>query len=304
MKITVSAPAKINLFLDVLGKRPDGFHEIRSILAPVTLQDRITIEETDGAIETVADSALRFPGIPWKTNMCASRDNLATRAALLLREATGCSKGARITIEKRVPVNGGLGGGSSDAAATLRGLNTLWRTGLGLERLMELGSQLGCDIPALVHGGIVTMGGRGELITGIAAKPAQPLWFLLVNPGFGVSTADIYGRFQRREKNRSTGRSFNEIVRSFQQGKMEDVAAGAFNALEEAVFLKYPLLRMLKDSLLAAGAPAALLSGSGATLFAIGRNRGQLEHLAARVRKDLGCPLWMEPATVADNGGN
>ena len=301
MKTTIPAPAKINLFLDVIGKRPDGFHDIRSILAPVSTRDIITIEETNGTIETVADSELFFSGIPWKTVMCSPQENLTTRAALLLQKATGCSKGARITIEKHVPITGGLGGGSSDAAATLRGLNKLWGTGLGGEHLMELGSRLGCDIPALVHGGIVAMEGRGERVSRVAVDPSRKLWFLLVNPGFGVSTADIYGRYQRSEKNHSTARGFNEIVQSLQQGKMEDMAAGTFNALEEVVFFKYPLLRMLRDRLRDAGAIAVLLSGSGATLFALGRNREQLENIAARVRKDMDCPLWMETATVADN---
>ena len=301
MRITVSAPAKINLFLDVIGKRPDAYHEIRSIVAPVSIQDRITLEETDGEIETIADSELHFPGIPWKMPLCRPHENLTTRAAHLLREATGCSKGARITIEKHVPVNGGMGGGSSDAAATLRGLNRLWRTGLGVERLMELGARLGCDIPALVHGGMVRMEGRGERVTGIIGEPAQTIWFLLVNPGFGVSTADIYGRYQRTEKNHSTGQGFNEIVLRLQQGRIEEIASFLFNSLEAVVFSKYPLLCMLRDQLLAAGATAALLSGSGATLFALGQSRAHLEDIAARVRTAMGCPLWMMPATVADN---
>lgn len=302
MLITVSAPAKINLFLDIIGKRPDGYHEIQSIVAPVSTHDNITLEETDGEIETVASNDILFPGIPWTTPLCCPQENLTTRAAHLLRDLTGCSKGVRITIEKHVPVNGGMGGGSSDAAATLRGLNRLWQTNMGVGQLMELGSKLGCDIPALVHGGFVRMEGRGERVTGIKGAPVKPMWILLINPGFGVSTADIYGRYQRTEKIRSTGPGFNEIVRSLQQGKIEDVAANVFNALETAVFFKYPLLRMLRDSLLAAGATAALLSGSGATLFALGQNRAHLEDIAARVRTALACPLWMDLATMAGKG--
>jgi len=151
-RLKIKAPAKVNLFLDVLGKRDDGYHEIRSLLLPVSLFDQLILENTPGRIETVTKSQMYLKGIPWPVSMGSLDDNLATRAARLLKETTGIRCGARIILEKHIPIAGGMGGGSSDAAAVLKGLNTLWSTGLSQNELMALGAKLGCDIPALVHG--------------------------------------------------------------------------------------------------------------------------------------------------------
>ena len=156
-RMEILAPAKINLFLDVLGKRPDGYHNIKSIVLPVSVYDRVVLENQTDGIETVAAGDIQFPGIPWAISLCRPDDNLTTRAARLLKEATGHHGGVRITLEKSIPIGAGLGGGSSDAAAVLKGLNALWKTGLSQDRLISLGKRLGCDIPALIHGGSLCM---------------------------------------------------------------------------------------------------------------------------------------------------
>ena len=164
-RMEIKTPAKINLFLDILGKRPDGYHNIKSVVVPVALYDQIILENSPESIETVAEHAIRLPGIPWTMAMCRSEDNLATRAARLLKEVTGHPGGVRITLEKNIPIGAGLGGGSSNAAAVLKGLNTLWQTGLSRDQLISLGIRLGCDIPALIQGGGLCMEGVGERLT-------------------------------------------------------------------------------------------------------------------------------------------
>ena len=161
--LSVVTPAKINLFLDILGRREDGYHVLRSIVMPISLCDRLTLEATDGIIET----RVSLKHLPWEDRGLSEdpNSNLATRAARLLKEATGYPGGVRIDLEKYVPIGGGLGGGSADAAGALVGLNQLWGTGLSREDLMRLGVRLGCDVPALVHGGGVCMEGAGDRVS-------------------------------------------------------------------------------------------------------------------------------------------
>jgi len=187
--VAVKAPAKINLFLEVLGKRPDGYHEVRSIVVPVALFDDLTFESMDAGVETkVRGSGVQPADVKRLEN---STGNLATDAGLVLKEATGYPGGVRIRIEKGIPICGGLGGGSADAAATLKGLNEMWRTGLGLRELSLLGQRLGSDIPAMLQGRAVVVRGRGERVTALRLnrekRRSEDWWVVIVNPGFGAS---------------------------------------------------------------------------------------------------------------------
>ena len=291
-RMEIQAPAKINLFLDILGKRPDGYHNIKSIVLPVSVYDRVVLENRPDSIETMAAHDIQLPGIPWTMALCRSEDNLATRAARLLKEVTGHPGGVRIILEKGIPIGAGLGGGSSDAAAVLKGLNTLWKTGLSQDRLISLGTRLGCDIPALVHGGSLCIEGVGEQLTPIHRHAQNPLWLLLVYPGLAVSTTDIYARYKTGLTSMPPADKFHQVVSGLEQGVPAQVTAGLFNALQATVFQKYPLLELIKNKLVTAGAIGVQLTGSGSTLYALVQDADQGHALGERLRKFIGCPAW------------
>ncbi|NLB60017.1 MAG: 4-(cytidine 5'-diphospho)-2-C-methyl-D-erythritol kinase [Lentisphaerae bacterium] len=299
-RLEVRAPAKINLYLDVLRKRADGYHNIKSLLLPLALYDQLVLEQGPGAIEVLTQNPTRFRGIPWPISMGSLENNLAGRAAHLLKTMTGYRRGARIFLKKNIPIAGGMGGGSADAAAVLVGLNRLWDTGLTQKELMAIGARLGCDIPALVHGGALEMNGRGERIRPLRLGRKR-LWFLLINPGFGISTGDIYTRYTEDLTSPAPPARFASILRGLEEGSLELIAAGLFNALQKTVFQKYPLLKLMHKELAQLKAKGVLLSGTGPTLFALVSTRAQGYELAARVRAALGCPLWMRviPAGAA-----
>jgi 4-diphosphocytidyl-2-C-methyl-D-erythritol kinase len=301
VSLTFLAPAKINLFLDIIGKRSDGYHDLRSLLAPISLCDEVRIEVTDGVVEAVAEGATLPCGnvdlLP------GSEGNLATKAATLLKEVTGYRGGARIRIAKHIPVGGGLGGGSADAAATLRGLNELWRTGLSHRQLMELAARIGCDIPALVCDRVVCMEGRGERITPIPTawpKTVGDWWLVVVNPCFSVATRDAYSRYKPRLT--CPAESFSNVKLALEKGDVELAAGNLFNALQPTVFAKYPLLEILAGELKAAGALGVLLSGSGASLFAMARDREQAQAIEAKISTARGACMWSRAVRVLPDG--
>ncbi|MBI2441639.1 MAG: 4-(cytidine 5'-diphospho)-2-C-methyl-D-erythritol kinase [Lentisphaerae bacterium] len=295
-RMEILAPAKINLFLDVLGKRPDGYHNIKSIVLPVSVYDRIVLENQADDIVTVAPSEIHLPGIPWPMSLCPPAENLATRAARLLQETTGYRGGVRIVLEKNIPLGAGLGGGSSDAAAVLKGLNELWQTGFSLERLMTLGAQLGCDIPAFIQGGCLCLEGTGERLKPVRRSRRQPLWLLLVYPGFAVSTSDIYARCDAGLTVMGVADKFQQVADGLEQGLTRQVATGLYNALQPTVLRKYPLLELLKNKLETTDALGVELTGSGSTLYALVENAEHGNALAERLRANIACPVWTSVA--------
>lgn len=310
--ITIKTPAKINIFLDVLGDRRDGYHNIKSLLLPISLFDTISIENRARNISAVIPSACRFRGISWPFFMGNKNENLITHAARLLRKRTGCRKGAAIFLTKRIPIGAGLGGGSADAAAVLIGLNRLWKTGLSREQLMEIGVQVGCDVPALIHGGAICMEGRGETITPLNGLMKRDFWMLLIYPGLAISTGDVYRRYNhhhkqnlpgwrravrassRREEEDSADSKFELIMSGLKRGSTRLLGKGLFNALEETVFYKYPLLEMIKKRLEKTGAKHVLLTGSGSTVFVLLKEKAEGEKMAELIRKQMGAPLWTQ----------
>ena len=292
------APAKVNLYLDVLGKRSDGYHDLRSVVVPIGLFDEVELERTGREIETHVTSELpacmtRLPD--------GSDGNIATRAARLLRKTTGCRGGASVRLRKHIPVGGGLGGGSADAAAALVGLNDLWQTGLSRQELMSLGAQVGCDIPALIHGGAVVMEGRGEKISPLAvAGPVSHWWIVVVNPGVMVSTRDIYARF--RCVLTSDGERYRNMVCALTEGDLDLAARSLFNRLQETVCRKYPLLGILAERLERAGALGALLCGSGASLFGLARDEEHARRIAESLARPSGAPIWCHVTRILPDG--
>ena len=254
LPIQIKSYAKINWTLDVLFKREDGFHELRTIYQTVSLCDQLRMSGTSGAIEISCDDS-RVP---------TDETNLAHKAATLLREATGVTRGARIEIEKRIPVAAGLGGGSSNAAATLLGLTRLWEAELQERELIEIAMSLGSDVPFFLMGGTALGVGRGEEVYPIEQAECDHL--LLVNPGFAVSTAIAYGKLSRLTRADSL-----RIIpfTLFAAKAIHELPLAASNDLEQVVSAAHPEIAEVKQRLLSLGAQHALMSGSGATVFAI-----------------------------------
>lgn len=291
----VASPAKVNLFLDVLRRRSDGYHDIRSVLVPLSLEDTLEIELTDGAVETT----MTWSALPWCADMVpANGDNLVTRAAELLRSRTGVQAGARVHVVKRVPIGGGLGGGSGNAAAALCALNRLWCCGLDRGALMALGAELGADVPALVHGGAVCMEGIGDRVRALPMAPVETAgwWLVLVNPLFSVSTADIYARCNPSLT--PDGVDISDLCFALKAGDVSGVAARLWNALEASALRKYPLLGMVAEFLSVAGAPGVLLSGSGATVFGLATSEAAADTIRESVADAMGDAVWCRVARM------
>lgn len=250
----VKSYAKINWTLDVLFKREDGFHELRTIYQTVSLHDTLRLTKTDGAIEISCDDA-RVP---------VDESNLVYKAATALREATGVNGGARIAIEKRIPVAAGMGGGSSNAAATLLGLKRLWQLEVDDRRLTELAANLGSDVPLFLIGGTLLGIGRGEEVYPIAEVECP--YLLLVNPGIAVATATAYqklSRLTRQESPRIIPFTF------FAAKDIRSLPLTARNDFEAVVLTEYPEIATVKLRLMELGARHGLMSGSGATVFGV-----------------------------------
>src|SRR5579872_3284721 len=250
----VSAHAKINLTLDVLGKRDDGYHALASVMQTLALHDTLRISANmGGALALFCDDpALR------------GEENLALRAAYLLKAEMGDERlGAAIELRKGVPVQAGLGGGSSDAAAVLNALNAQWSTGYNVDRLEELGARLGSDVPFFIRSGTALIEGRGEEVTPL--PDAEPLWIVLAKPRTGLSTATVFRQLTPGDY--SDGSATRQLVQSL-RASQPTALEHLFNALEPSVLRAFPEVGAVRDALLGAGAPVARMSGSGPTICA------------------------------------
>ena len=298
--LLIKTPAKINLYLGVLGKRDNGYHDIESVLVPVSLFDRMLIEKTSGSIDLVLEETSSVPVDDIKN--AGATENLVVKAACVLKAETGYKGGARIRLEKNIPIGGGLGGGSADAAGILIGLNQLWDTGLSREKLIEMGGRLGCDVPALVHGGPVLMEGLGEKVSrlSIAKGDKSVLWLVLVNPGFGVSTGDIYSRYSLSLT--SNQNPIKHLISALEEGDKNRADKCLFNALQDTVFRKYPLIEIVAENIRKAGASGVLLSGSGASVFGMAQSEKDANEIRERVRQLPGCSVWSRAVRILPDG--
>ncbi len=300
--LKVQAPAKINLFLDVLGQRDTGYHDISSILLPVSLYDELEFEVIDDDfIETSVEiiDGWSIDGDAWKD----SSENLVTAAARILKEASGYQGGAKIRLRKTIPIGGGLGGGSSDAAATLKSLNILWETGLPDAQLLEIGFRLGCDVPSLFCCQAVHVQGLGEKVRLISAAPGvdrREMWVVLANPGFSVSTSNIYALCSQYLT--SSPSASTNMVSAVQNSDVELAAKNLFNGLEDIVFRKYPIIKMLAEHLVEAGSLGALLSGSGSSLFGLARDEGHAFDVEKRLHEAAGSSVWTRVVKALPDG--
>lgn len=263
--LEVRAPAKVNVFLRVLGRRPDGYHDLETLIVPIDLADvlRVRAVAQDARGEPVC--TLRVTGSPALVRGVPVDDtNLVLRAAAALAARTGARRSAEFTLEKRVPNAAGLGGGSGDAAAALRALNDLWRCGLGEDELASVGASVGSDVPAMLAGGPALVSGRGERV---APVPVGDLsWRILALP-FGVAAADAYRWWD--EDGAATGPDPGPVLAAAADGDPGRLGPLLFNDLEAPVVRRHPEIGEARDRLLEAGAAGAVMCGSGASVAAL-----------------------------------
>ena len=289
MSLEKNSPCKVNLLLNILGKRSDGFHELETVLQPINLCDRLTFGRAASGVElTCSDSTLPVDA-----------RNLVHRAATAFLQAAQVKDGVRIHLEKKIPLAAGLGGGSGNAATTLLGLNELFGQPLPSTKLHELAAALGSDVPFFLQPRPALATRRGERI-----QPLEPFaalrgtFFLLIHPGFGISTPWAYQNLARfpAALNGAPGRA-QKFVALLQAGDLPAAAGEFYNSLEAPALDKFPILALYQEFLRENGAAAALMSGSGSTTFAIVKDQQAAEALGEKFRAKFGVNCWL--ATVA-----
>ncbi len=269
-RLTLKSPSKINLFLKVIKKREDGYHEILSLMQMVDLCDELCLKKTKGGVVIDCD----HPDCP------TDERNLAFQAASLLLREANIAKGVKIHIRKKIPLSSGLGGGSSNAATTLRGINRLFDLELPRERLYDLASQVGSDVPFFLSSGQALVKGRGEKI--VPQTMYKDYWMVLVRPGFEVSTKWAYqnAKINLTKKNKE----FN--FKNLEKGFMFFEALRSFtNDLEEVVSKRYPVIQRIKEILKNSGALKSSMSGSGPTVYGVFDQKPQAEEVARKLSR-------------------
>lgn len=255
MAIFEKAPAKINLSLDVLSKRSDGYHNIEMIMTTIDLADRIILNEL---AEDRVEISLESRYVP------SDERNLAYQAASLFKQTYEIHKGVHITIEKNIPVSAGLAGGSADAAAVLKGLNRLWSMQISEEELLKLGAALGTDVPFCICGQTAIVKGRGEIVEPLPSPP--PCWVVLAKPDIGVSSRTI---FQQIVMGDIVHPQTAKVIKALKENNFEKLCQSLGNALEPLTIKQHPEVEQIKHVLKQAGATAALMSGSGPTVYGL-----------------------------------
>lgn len=272
--ILLRTNSKVNLFLRILGPRPDGYHEVETILHGVGLADEIALEPAEDGVGVAMAT-------PWGDELPFAEDNLITRAAEALMEHAGVRRGARIEVTKNIPVGAGLGGGSGNAAGALVALAELWGLELGHEALLEIGRSLGADVPYCIEGGTALATGRGDELTRM--PPPEELHLVLGISDIPLLTRDVYAAYDELEGEDGVG-SAPALTLALGSGDTHEIAGLIHNDLERAAVALRPELAAKKSALQDAGALAAMVSGSGPTLMGIALEEAHAETVAARVR--------------------
>ncbi len=284
--LEVLTPAKLNLFLEVLGRRADGFHEIETVMMPVNLFDCLSIDDNPGGELRVA--CRWAPGYlksqlagrehsPWEA-LPEGDGNIAMRALRLLRDRAGIERGANLQITKRIPSAAGLGGGSSDGAAALVAGNEFWGLRWSRARLAELAAELGSDVPFFLGGAPAVCRGRGEIIQ--SQSQPRAVHFAIACPPAGLSTAAVYKECHPATKLHSA----EALIAALQAGHAKTIAASLFNRLESAAARLCPWIERLREAFAAQGCWGSQMSGSGTSYFGICRSAGHARRMAARLR--------------------
>jgi 4-diphosphocytidyl-2-C-methyl-D-erythritol kinase len=284
MSVERLSPCKVNLLLNILGKRPDGFHELETVMQPVPVHDRLTLDALPMGIHlTCNDPALS-----------SGPDNLVHKAAVKFFQATQINSGVRIQLEKHIPMAAGLGGGSSNAAHTLAALNELYYHPLDDQRLQSLAAELGSDVPFFLQTAPALATGRGERVESLKPFLAfEGAWILLVHPGFGIATAWAYQQLAKfpAALNGQSGRA-RELVSLLETGDLASAGGSFYNSLEAPALRKYPLLALFQEFLRENGAVVTLMSGSGSTTFAVTLSQASGEQLRESFLAKFGGTNW------------
>ncbi len=278
------SPCKVNLLLNILGKRADGFHELETIFHPVNLCDQLRFTRSGLGLQLTCSD----PTLP------TDASNLVHRAATKFLAATKCSDGVRIHLEKKIPLAAGLGGGSGNAAATLLGLNELFAQPLPQSQLHEIAASLGSDVNFFLQHQPALAAGRGEQI-----EPLEPFAalrgasFFLIHPGFGISTPWAYRELARfpRALHGTPGRA-QKLISQLQTSNLAPAGREFYNSLEAPALEKYPVLALYQEFFRAHGAAATLMSGSGSTTFAIFPNQNTAEAVTDKFKMKFGAHCW------------
>ncbi len=287
-RITVNAPAKINLSLDVTGRRPDGYHELRTVFQSIALSDTLTLERLqESGIRLMTDAE----------NVPADEGNLAVRAAMLLFHAFSLPGGLSITLEKRIPVAAGLAGGSADAAGVLYAMNLLYGLEFSRTELEKFALILGSDVPFLLFGGSAYATGRGEALTPLPDLPVLPV--ILGNPGVPVSTKAVFQAFDERgsevhpDAEAMAGAFFEEEG----EARTKKILSLAGNTLEPVTASLVPAIAAIKAKCLEKGAFPALMSGSGGTVYAVYENAEKAQNSLSELRSEYPDAGWILTST-------
>ena len=271
-KLELKALGKINLGLDVLGRRDNGYHDVRMVMQTVYLYDQITITKKS------------TPGIELETNLFylpVNENNLAYRAAKLLMDEFGIEEGVKIYLEKHIPVAAGMAGGSSNAAAVLHGINRMFHLGLSAEELMERGVTLGADVPYCIMRGTVLAEGIGEILTPL--PPLPKCYVLLAKPPISVSTKLVYEKLDSHEIEEHP--DIDGILEGLETQDLKKITECMGNVLEKVTIEEYPVIEEIKDVMKAEGALNAMMSGSGPTVFGIFDDKNLARKAAAAIKK-------------------
>ena len=284
------SPCKVNLLLNILGKRPDSFHELETVFHPVNLCDTLSLTKAASGVQlTCSDPALPVDG-----------SNLVHRAATNFFESAKIASGVRLHLEKRIPMAAGLGGGSGNAATTLLGLNELFGNPLSLAQLHAIAATLGSDVNFFLQTKPALASGRGEKIEPLEEFTAmRGASFLLIHPGFGISTPWAYRELARfpSSLNGTPGRA-QKLVSTLQTADLATAGREFYNSLEAPALEKYPVLSLYQEFFRANGAAATLMSGSGSTTFAIFKDQRSAEAVVEKFKARFGSAGWMAVVPV------
>lgn len=271
-KMELKALGKINLGLDVLGRRENGYHDVRMVMQTLYLYDQITIEKTEN------------PGIELSTNLFylpVNENNLAYRAADLLMQEFGVEEGVKITLEKHIPVAAGMAGGSSNAAAVLYGINRMFSLGLSQEELMERGVKLGADVPYCIMRGTVLAEGIGEILTPLPAMPRCTV--LVAKPSISVSTKLVYEKLDAHEIENHP--DIDGVLEGLERQDLKKIASSMGNVLERVTVEEYPVIEEIKEMMKENGALNAMMSGSGPTVFGLYSDKRMAKEAAQKIKE-------------------
>jgi len=260
-EIIINSYSKINLTLNILARREDGYHEVETIMQSINLADKVIITEESEGIKIKCN----HPQVP------VDNQSLAYRSAEKIIKKFGIERGVKIEIDKIIPLASGMAGGSANSATILVGINKLFNLNLSNKNLREMGEELGMDVPFCIQNGTALAYQRGEKITPLLPIN-PPLWIVIINPGFKISTQWAYNNLDLKEIKRGKGNT-KAMLAVLKEGKPQEIAKNLFNSFEGLIIKKYPEIRRAKDRLINEGALGALMSGSGPTLFGIAQNK-------------------------------